>query len=398
MTQNKIILLSIVFLVFSTFHSVAETEIDAAVKRLSAPEDYNRSRAAQALGLMGEDAKATYDALLNVALSDDVPKVRHAAADALGKIAKRKALNLFIARLQTDSDPLIRKYAVNALMQLSLRSPQATVPLFHALRDDDEDVRKTAATALQFHLNEELEILLLDSLSDPTDKARKLAPWLLGRMKSEASLSPLHHLLHDDSPNFRKSVVASLRDIGSKTSVLPLVRVVTNDENDEVRMRAIECLGELGDSQAAATVVAALDDKNPEVQVYAMRAAGVLGIEDSKPYLRKILKDRDGREKLAALGALCYMKDTASIPVIVDYLMTEDVTTENDVIASYMMRGLSDLGAESALLDLQAQGRPQIRSFAKNLLEKLRKSTDKGGERSDKTECHSELIPGEKRN
>jgi len=361
----------LLYLLLSPHRVVAETEFESAVKRLSAPEDYNRSRAARAIGQMGNDAISAFDTLYEVALSDDVPKVRHAAASALGKIAHAEAVNRFIRELQTNSVATVREYCVDALMEHPLRSPEATVPLFQALRDENEKVRGRAGIALQFYRNEELEKLLLESLSNPTDKAREWAPWLLGRMHSQAALSPLHDLLTDKSIDFRKSVVAALRDIQSKTSVPPLIEVVKHDDSDEVRMRAIQCLGELGDQKAAATVVAALDDDNPEVRAYAAGAVGTLGVEEAKPRLREILKEVTGRETLAAMGALCQMKDTNSIPIIMSHL-----NTTNEFLSLYMMRALVELEAESEIIQLKDHAAPFIRSAAEESLKKLQKKKD----------------------
>lgn len=160
-------------------------------------------------------------------------------------------------------------------------------------------------------------------------------------------------------------MIAALRDINSRTSVSPLIHVVEHDEDDDVRMRAIRCLGELGDTKASATVVAALDDKNPEVRAYA---AGALGIKDAKPRLREILKQSIGRETLAAMGALCQMKDTDSIPIIVGHL-----NTENEVITQHMMQGLIELEAESEIQRLKEQGNPRVRTLAEWALKKLEK-------------------------
>ncbi len=320
------------------------------------------------LGQMGINAIPAYDALYKLALFDDVPKVRGAAAEALGKIARERAVKQFIQEVQTNSVALVREYSVDALMQQSLRDPQATVPLFQALRDENEKVRGRAGIALQFYKNKDLERLLLKSLSDPTDKAREWAPWLLGRMHSEAALVPLHALLADKSVDFRKFVVAALRDIKSKTSVGPLISVVEHDENDEVRMQAISCLGELGDKKAAQTVVAALDDENPEVRAYAAGAVGALGIEDAKPRLRELLKQGIAPEMLAALGALCQMKDTHSIPTIVGHL-----NTANEVVIPYMMQGLIELEAESELQSLTKHDNASVRTQAESALKELKK-------------------------
>lgn len=367
MKQIGILTFLIGLIVASLSYSLADTELDATVKQLSAPEDYKRSRAARALGQMGTGAEVAYDILLKIALFDEVSKVRNAAANALGNIAKERSVSQFIAQLQTNSVALVREYSVDALMQRQLQSPEATVPIFQALRDENERVRRRAGIALQFYKSEELERLLIASLSDETDRARELAPWLLGQMKSQAALAPLHGLLDDGDPKFRNNIVAALCYIRSKSSVPPLIEIVTHDENDEIRIRAIQCLGKIGDPLAIAVVVQALDNENSDVRISAAGAIGVLGVEDAKPRLREILKqDAYGGEMLAAMGALIQMKDADSIPLIVNQLNTEDKSK-----AQYMMHGLVLLNAEAEIIKLKDQGNPIVRAVAERALEKL---------------------------
>lgn len=350
--------------------TAAETEVKAAVSRLSAQEDYNRSRAAHTLGGLGPDAKSAYDELFHVALSDDIPKVRHAAAKALGKIAKERATADFIARLKTSSVARIREYSVDALVQTELRSPEATVPLFETLRDENERVRGRAGIALQFYKNDTLAELLLGSLEERSDKAREWAPWLLGRMRQKSALEPLHNLLGDDDPKFRKSVIAALRDIGSSKSVSPLIKVAAQDKDDEVRMRAIECLGELGDRNASPLLLEALDDQNPEIRAYAAGALGDLGAQEAKKPLREMLKGGEGREVLAAMGALCQLKDTQAVPLIVERI--NDLKGRHPELIAWFANALVELGAEGELLSLSKHSDGNIRAAAQEALKQIR--------------------------
>ncbi len=343
--------------------------VEESLERLTSTNQYIRDRGLAALLGMGEAAAPAYDVLMGIALStNSLPRNRSSAVRALQNIDEPKAATHFLQEL-TNASATTREYAVDALM--TIRRPEASTPLFYKLRDENKQVRGRAGIALQFYKNEELEKLLIGALSDPTDKAREWVPWLLGRMHSKNALPSLHALLTDESPTFRKSVIAALRDIQSKTSVSPLINVVTHDENDEVRMRAIQCLGELGDPQAAAIITQALDDENPEVRFYAAGTAGALGIENAKPRLRKMLKQGVGREMLTAVGALCKMKDTDSIPLILEHL-----DTDNETVAFYMVQGLVELEAESEILKLKKNGNELVRSVAEKALVKLKKRKD----------------------
>jgi len=340
--------------------------VSESLERLSSSNQYVRDRGMHDLVGMGKAAAPAYDMLSAIALSSNsLPRTRSSAAEALQNIDGARAAAQFIREL-TNSSPTVREYAVDALM--TIRRPEAAIPLFHRLRDENEHVRGRAGIALQFYKSEELHALLLGALSDPTDKAREWAPWLLGKMHSKAALVPLHALLADDSPVFRKSVVAALRDIQSKSSVSPLIEVVARDQDDEIRMRAIQCLGEFGDKTAAATILAALGDDNPEVRAYAAGALGSLNVEEAKPRLRELLNQGIGRETLAAMGALCQMRDTNAIPLIVRH-----IETGNEGAALYMMQGLIELEAESEIQRLKHHDNPLVRASADRALTKIEK-------------------------
>jgi len=354
-------------LFFASLSAVtAETDVVAAIKRLSSPEDYNRVRAAHSLGAMGKAALPAYDALFSVALSDELTKVRRGAAEALGKIAKDKAVDAFIIQLKTNSRAIIREYAVDALKVKELRSPISEEPLFQALKDENDRVRAKAAFALQYYESDRLAERLLDSLKREDDKVREWAPMLLGRMKCRAALTPLHGLLDDEDPKFRRSVITALRFIPSETSVTPLVKVATQDEDNEVRIIAILCLGDLGYVSAGKPLLKLLSDPNLEIKGYAADAIGRLGIRDAKEPLRKMFKHGTPGEKLAAMGGLCLLDDREAIPLIVDAFETVP-----DQLIPRLVYGLLDLKAEKELRTLKDHKNKAISVAAHQALQKL---------------------------
>ena len=341
--------------------------VTESLNRLTSTNQFIRDRGMRDLVDMGKAAAPAYDVLITIALSsNNLPKTRSSALFALKNIDATRAATYFIQEL-TNSSATIREYAVNALM--TIKDPRATIPLFNRLNDENNRVRDRAGIALQFYPNKTLEKLLLESLSKPTDKAREYAPWLLGRMHSKAALAPLHNLLTDPSPTFRLSVIAALRDIKSKTSVTPLIQIAEHDKDNNIRVQALQCLGELGDTKAAPTILAALNDEHPEVRASAANAAGKLGIKDAKPRLREILKQGVSKDIIAAMGALCQMKDTNSIPIIVDRINSENY----NIFTQYMMLGLVELEAESEIQKLKTNGNPQTQALAEKALKKLKK-------------------------
>ncbi|MBU4285739.1 MAG: HEAT repeat domain-containing protein, partial [Verrucomicrobia bacterium] len=194
--------------------NVVYPEISESVARLSAPDEYVQERGISDLVGMGKAAAPAYDILISVALSsDNLPKIRSGAAQALRNIDEARAAIKFIGEL-TNCSPTAREYAVDALMIIT--RPEAALPLIDRLRDDNEQVRHRAGIALQFYKGAELGASLMTALTNKDDKARTWAPWLLGRMKYEPAVQPLIELLADDNVSFRQSVIAALRDMKAK--------------------------------------------------------------------------------------------------------------------------------------------------------------------------------------
>lgn len=359
-------------MILGNWVAAGETSADvtAAIERLLAPQDEIRARAALSLGDIGQKALPAYDALLSLALSNDLPKVRSAAANALGKIAKEKAVDDFIAKLKISSPAVIREQAVDALMVSELRSPKAVMPLFEALRDESERVRTKAGVALQFYNDDKLAKMLILALGNPDDKAREWAPWLLGRMKCQAAITPLHALLSDNDPAFRKSVIAALRDIKSRESVAPLIIIATQDKDDDVRTRAIQCLGELGDISAGKSLLELVSDANPEVRAYTAGALGLLGVEEAKAPLREMFKTGTDREALAAMMALCQLRDKKAIPLIVERI--NNLQGQHVELIGWFTSSLVELGAEKELISLSKHDDDSIKIAAKAALQKLK--------------------------
>jgi HEAT repeat protein len=346
-----------------------DADVTAAIEQLSSPQEETRARAAIGLGDIGQTALPAYDALFSLALSNDLPKVRKAAASALGKITKERAVDEFIEKLKANSPAVIREHAADALMVSELRSPKAVAPLVEALRDESERVRRRAGIALQFYHDEKLEGMLILALGNSHDKAREWAPWLLGRMKSRAAIAPLHALLSDNDAAFRKSVIAALRDIKSRESIAPLIVAATQDKDDDVRSRAIHCLGELDDGSASRTLLGLISDNNPEIRVCAASALGRLGVREAKGPLRKMLGADANREALAAMMALCQLRDEQAIPLIVKRI--KELQGQQIELIGRFTDSLVELGAEKELLLLSKHDDNNIKTAANAALRKV---------------------------
>ncbi len=144
----------------------------------------------------------------------------------------------------------------------------------------------------------------------------------------EQSLESLIKDLHDEDPNVREYALGSLAELEDARSIDLITEVLLNDEDEYVRMSAVDLLGYIG-SEAAGSLREALQDENVEVRESAVEALGVIralegalsdevkdvrmsavevlgdiGSEVSIDSLRKVLQDEDVEVRKSAMGAL----------------------------------------------------------------------------------------------
>ena len=149
-------------------------------------------RAARATGKLGASSASAVPTLQRTVTGDQDPKVREAAAFALGEITQRKTTNspsrtvagTLIAAL-ADREPLVRRSALFALGSMGETSG--------ARRD--------------------IEKLLDDKSAD----VRQNAAWALGRMGSGA-IAPLHRTLRDSDPLVKRDAAGALATIAQSDS------------------------------------------------------------------------------------------------------------------------------------------------------------------------------------
>lgn len=122
-----------------------------------------KRKAAESLGQIGD--RSALDALMIALQFDAHEGVRSSAADALGMIGDERALNMLIRALHSDATPSVRASAARALEALG--DAGAVEPLILALEDEHHDVRFRAVNALgklgDARAVEPLQTLLQDS-------------------------------------------------------------------------------------------------------------------------------------------------------------------------------------------------------------------------------------------
>jgi HEAT repeat protein len=282
-----------------------------------------RAKAAGALGKIKED-RAVYR-LLELLVSDPAPFVRVKASQSLGAIGHPAVIDYLINTLK-DPEWWVRVRAVEALEKLGERSIAALLP---ALEDEDPEVRKRAAMALERtgyvekiideygrpEFRRDLRKILLliaeagvieslsQKLATPNKTLTKRIVRLFGEARVRAAAAPLLELLLTASEwSIRARIIESLGKIGAQEAIPHLVPFL-GDPEGWVRKSTVEALGGLEARGIADEIVQILDDPSHIARESALEALLRLGITSYPHKIQALLADPNPKVRQTAIKA-----------------------------------------------------------------------------------------------
>jgi HEAT repeat protein len=362
----------------------------AYLSALADPHWKTRWQAAQALGELG-DSRAIEP--LMAALEDDNQWVRIVAVEALGLLGAQEATEYLISSLEDDSMWVRRASvvalgqvgdarAVEPLMQRLLRAPDSEWP---------EEIHDVLAKALG-DIGEPAIKVLVQALEDSDAWVSAAAARALGRIGDPQAITPLTLLMKQENRWVRSAATQALAQIADARAVraalttdeapqafwklmalkeidestVQQLTTMLDDDDQRIRARAAEVLGQLGNKRVDAgaliasfqsraqadfsrldqdwqqqdhlddgefqqmldmalervqdgteqlepelevpdnikPLVIALQDSAPEVRLAAAEALGKIGDESIIPILNKALTDANSRVRAAAARSL----------------------------------------------------------------------------------------------
>jgi len=184
-----------------------------------------------------------------------------------------------------------------------IADPRAKEVLILGLKSPDFLLRASAAQALG-RLNSKDAIIWLRAASrDRNYLVSILATKALVESGDLSYEKKLLNFLNDTRPEVRATTVEQLGDFGSKYLFL-VVRMLLNDKDVVVRVRAIEQLSRNRFNPALSYIKTASQDNNPLVRQAACFALGKIGSEENMVLLNLRLSDPDIYVRAAAKAAL----------------------------------------------------------------------------------------------
>lgn len=162
----------------------------------------------------------------------------------------------------------------------------------------------------------------INNLSNDDVKVRKEAIESLVGTTDEKAIEPLIKATTDDNAQVRFKAAEILGNMGD-VAVDKLINEFNNAEGKDKRFLAF-ALKETEDKRVIPYFVEALDDEDFGVRKVAVRALGELQADDELDNIAKCLDDEDWGVKLAAIQALGDLATDEAIKLIKDARKTED--------------------------------------------------------------------------
>ena len=267
------------------------------------------------------------DALIH-ALDDENKEIRILATYYLATVESIEAYSAFEKKLM-DPDPVTRKIIVSMLWRSA--NPNIMGLFATALNDENEDVRAIAVATLGY-FNEEyypmVVPLLIKASNDKSEYVRaEVACALLNFMDvdADAKNAVIEMAESEDSWVVRHSIAYKLSDLELEPSTVDsLIKILVEDEHWGVRKAAVMSAGFLDTPDSAMNVIYALNDSNVEVRLQALEAVGELcnifvegscsSLDDAyrknlKMQLIKTSQDKNKKVRKKAKELLDYLTD-----------------------------------------------------------------------------------------
>ena len=201
------------------------------------------------------------------ALTNDDFEIQTAAAKSLGSLGP-SAIGIVLKKLKTRNRAL-RLGIIEALAVI--KDPRAVDPLLEALGDQEAEVRWGCAIALGELGDERVIPGLKKALGDPDKYVRYGASFALSKIgwKPETSLEKAQLF-------YGMQEWGALKEMGA--SAASILETARKDRDLDIRLKALDLLGEIHDGSVAPSLIGALADENSTVRWKAVLVSEKAGI------------------------------------------------------------------------------------------------------------------------
>lgn len=340
-----------------------------------------RKNAIEALGEI-KDVRAV-DTLI-ISLKDEDHDIRKNAAEALGKIRDVRAINALVTLLK-DRKSSVQQSADTAIKNTlqQLKDNRAIEPLITLLNHDEPAIRLFAVEALGGIPDPRVSAHLILALKDNNADIRESAAESL-RKTGATAVEPLIKTLRGNDISIRLIAIRILGDIKDTRSVEPLIDVLEfksrkpAQEEAQLRYEAAKALGKIKDNSAIQPLITTLGDTDPHVRESAAEALREIGVP-SVQYLIESLEDENIHIRVGAVMLLGDLRDNRAMEALID-IMATDFFKKSWMLRSEVAKAFGKIGDPFAIQPLQKLSNDRdsyVREIAISALEEIEKKASR---------------------
>jgi HEAT repeat protein len=295
----------------------------ALAEALKDPDWHVRAAATTALAkvtkVTEQQTASSTPLIISKLQEDEYALVRDRAADALGLPNDKKAVAALVtAIISNDRDA--RFHAAKTIERS--RATSALSDLMEHRLDPNPEVRLKIIEIFGEIGGSDQVPAIAEALNDSDANVRLAAVTALRRMQEAGVAEALKQKLGDTDPHVRAQAARTLGDLGDRSAVSNLIAEL-RDENGYVRGAAAEALGKLGDKSAVPSLVNVLAGVRPQKGIGPKPEGLIIGTGAN--LLPEMAKLKQVEEKVKAVQALGEIGDSEAADPIIQYgLKSED--------------------------------------------------------------------------
>jgi HEAT repeat protein len=248
-----------------------------------------------------------FSAIFHIGLKDESADVRVDAIDGLWEDLDVGLMKQLIGIMQDDADERVRSVAAGSLGRFVLAGELEEIPeakagvavesLLDVIHSDEPmEVRRRALEAVSYSGDTRVPPLIEQAYAEPNERWRVSAVFAMGRSADARWVEAVLRETESLSPEIRFEAARASGELQLRKALPILMRMVREDEDDQVREIAVWSLGQIGGEAARKVLEQILDDEDSDLYDAAEAALDELVMMGSSDMLLFDFDLSDGAE------------------------------------------------------------------------------------------------------
>lgn len=180
--------------------------------------------------------------------------------------------------------------------------------------------------------NEEVKEILVEMLSDRSEKVRAAIVSALGLVGDDNLIRRLTSVLNDSDSRVRANVVEALEKVGDTSNIRWILLRYVNDPNNRVRANVLKALWKIGYKNIKKPLEDMLKSPNEWMRASAVWAVGEMGDESQIDRLEIALRDKSENVRYNAVKAIGKFVDKEEVKMMISSMITDPSAKVREIV------------------------------------------------------------------